>query len=222
MEQHVLVVFPHPDDEAFGAAGVIAQHIQQGTPVTYACATLGEMGRNMGKPLFTNRENLPEVRKKELKDSADALAISDLRMLGFRDKTLEFEDPELLTDSIIAVINEVEPSLVITFYPGYAVHPDHDACGEAVARAVARLPKDNRPDLHCIAITKDRFEVLGEPDVTVDVSDVIQKKIAAVKAHRSQTEVMISELEKKVEDQNPELLKWLGKEVFWVYNKALY
>lgn len=64
MEERLLIVFPHPDDEAYGAAGMITQARQKGTPVTYACITLGEMGRNMGRPLFANRETLPQIRKK--------------------------------------------------------------------------------------------------------------------------------------------------------------
>ncbi len=65
-ERHVLVVFPHPDDEAFGVSGTMAAHIANGTPVTYACLTLGEMGRHMGSPPFATRETLPLIRKKEL------------------------------------------------------------------------------------------------------------------------------------------------------------
>ncbi|MBW9235268.1 PIG-L family deacetylase, partial [Leptospira santarosai] len=55
-ERHVLVVFPHPDDEAFGVSGTISMYIKQGIPVTYACLTLGEMGRNLGNPPFATRE----------------------------------------------------------------------------------------------------------------------------------------------------------------------
>ncbi|MFL6561744.1 MAG: bacillithiol biosynthesis deacetylase BshB2, partial [Bacillus sp. (in: firmicutes)] len=128
-ERQVLVVFPHPDDEAFGVSGTIATHVQNGTPVTYACLTLGEMGRNMGNPPFTNRENLPKIRKEELKEAARVLGIQDLRMLGFRDKTIEFEDEEKLANQMLALIEDVNPSLIITFYPGYSVHPDHDATG---------------------------------------------------------------------------------------------
>ena len=43
MREHVLVILPHPDDEAFGAAGFIAKNRKAGVPVTYACGTLGEM-----------------------------------------------------------------------------------------------------------------------------------------------------------------------------------
>jgi bacillithiol biosynthesis deacetylase BshB2 len=219
MEHHILVVFPHPDDEAFGTAGVIAQHIQKGRPVTYACGTLGEMGRNMGSPLFANRETLPEIRKKELKDACDAIGLRDLRMLGLRDKTIEFEDPEKLADRIEKLIEEIQPSLVITHYPGFAVHPDHNALGEATVRAVGRIPGDKRPELYCHAFSKDTKEVLGEPDIVIDVNDVLDKKVAALKAHRSQMEVMISELDKKVEDQDPQMIEWLSRETFWYYKE---
>ncbi len=40
-ERHVLVIFPHPDDETFSSAGTLASYIQKGIPVTYACLTLG-------------------------------------------------------------------------------------------------------------------------------------------------------------------------------------
>ncbi len=42
-ERHVLVIFPHPDDETFSSAGTLASYIQKGIPVTYACLTLGQM-----------------------------------------------------------------------------------------------------------------------------------------------------------------------------------
>src|SRR5699024_5365400 len=89
-ESHVVVIFPHPDDESFGTAGSIKQFRSEGVPVTYLCGTSGEMGRNMGTPPFANRETLWEIREKELKDACDLLDI-DYRMLGFRDKTIEFE-----------------------------------------------------------------------------------------------------------------------------------
>src|SRR5574342_589666 len=171
-ERHVLVVFPHPDDEAFGVSGTIASHVNMGTPVTYACLTLGQMGRNMGNPPFANRETLPIIRTQELKEAARALGISDLRMLGFRDKTVEFEDEDKLTNLMSSLIAELNPSLVITFYPGYSVHPDHEATGAAVVRAVERMPEADRPKLHCVAFSRNCVEELGQPDIVHDISAV--------------------------------------------------
>lgn len=216
-ERQVLVVFPHPDDEAFGVSGTIATHIENGTPVTYACLTLGEMGRNMGNPPFTTRENLPEIRRGELKAAASALGIQDLRMLGYRDKTVEFEDEEAITNVMSSLIADVNPSLIITFYPGYSVHPDHDATGAAVVRAVERIPAAARPKLHCVAFSKNCVEELGEADIINNITPVAQKKLAAIQAHRSQTEAMFTDVEEKLKNQDPQIMVWINNERFWTY-----
>ncbi|KEP31829.1 bacillithiol biosynthesis deacetylase BshB2 [Bacillus safensis] len=217
MNEHVLVMLPHPDDESFGGAGLIAQSRKRGIPVTYACGTLGEMGRNMGSPTYANRETLPELRKQELINACKEMDITDLRMLGLRDKTLEFEDDEYLADVMETIIDEVKPTLIVTFYPGHGVHPDHDATGEAVIRALYRKKKEDRPVTYCMAITKNREEVLGHADIVIDITDVADIKLNALRAHRTQTEGMLRELEQKLKNKEPVVQKWFDEEIFWTY-----
>ncbi|RIW29119.1 bacillithiol biosynthesis deacetylase BshB2 [Bacillus salacetis] len=217
-EKQVLVIFPHPDDEAFGVSGTISKHIKEGTPVTYACLTLGEMGRNLGNPPFATRESLPLIRKKELKKAAEVMGITDLRMMGYRDKTLEFENDEKLANMVTELIEELDPSLIITFYPGYSVHPDHEATARAVVRAVRRLPKASRPKLHCLAFSNDCKEHLGQPDITNDIRDVKDQKIETMKAHSSQTAWMLPQIEQGIAAQDPEALRWVTIEHFWTYD----
>ncbi|MFB1082010.1 bacillithiol biosynthesis deacetylase BshB2 [Jeotgalibacillus sp. JSM ZJ347] len=214
-ENHVLVVFPHPDDEAFGVSGTIASHIQSGTGVTYACLTLGQMGRNLGNPPFATRESLPEIRKKELKAAASAMGLTDLRMMGLRDKTVEFEDDEYMVEMMESLIKETKPSLIITFYPDYCVHPDHEATARAVIRAVHRM--ENRPKLHCVAFANNTAEKLGEPDVINDVTDVMDVKLNAMRAHISQTAWMLEDLEKRLGENDPEAIQWVTQERFFKY-----
>ncbi|MGM0843453.1 MAG: bacillithiol biosynthesis deacetylase BshB2 [Bacillota bacterium] len=216
-ENHVLVIFPHPDDEAFGVSGTISQFIKGGTPVTYACLTLGEMGRNLGNPPFATRESLPLIRKEELKKAAEVMGITDLRMMGYRDKTLEFENDETLANMVTELIQELNPSLIITFYPGYSVHPDHEATARAVVRAVRRFPKASRPKLHCLAFSNNCQDYLGKPDVVYDITSVKDQKIAAMKAHSSQTAWMLPQIEEGIAAQDPEALKWVTNEQFWTY-----
>ena len=192
MEKHVLVVFPHPDDETFGCGGTIALFTKSGVPVTYICATLGEMGRNMGKPFFATRESLPEIRKAELEKACQALGIHKLIKLGLRDKTIEFEDPEILVDRIGQIIQEVQPSLILTHYPGYAVHPDHNAFGEVTIQAVARLSPMKRPTVYAHAFARNCRDVLGSPDIVNDISAVSEVKLAAIRAHGSQSQVLFA------------------------------
>ncbi|KIL42441.1 deacetylase [Gordoniibacillus kamchatkensis] len=211
-QRHVLVVLPHPDDES-GRAGTLASYIDQGTPVTYVCLTLGEMGRSMGNPPFANRVTLPAIRQKELEASCRSIGITDLRMFGLHDKTVEFEDQDALDARLRAVIDEVKPSLIITFYPGYSVHPDHDATGAAVIRTVGRMPAADRPAVHCVAFAKGCEEVLGPPDVVNDVSGYLQQKWGSFQAHRSQFAMFFGNQSL----QDKEVQERLRTESFWTY-----
>ncbi|KAB7707652.1 bacillithiol biosynthesis deacetylase BshB2 [Bacillus aerolatus] len=216
-EQHVLVIFPHPDDEAFGVSGTIATHTKRGTPVTYACLTLGEMGRNLGNPPFATRESLPDIRKAELQKAAEALGIKDLRMMGLRDKTLEFEDDGKMADLVSDLLAELKPSLVISFYPGFSVHPDHEATARAVVRAFRRLPETERPKLHLVAFANNTDADLGQPDIVYDISNVFEKKMDAMRAHISQTIWLLKEMEKLLAQNDEATVQRVKFERFWTY-----
>lgn len=218
MFKRILVTLAHPDDETFGCGGTIALHHQAGARITYVCATSGEMGRNMGRPISSTRESLPELREEELRNACKILGIEDLRLLGLRDKTVEFVDPEWLAAQIRAIHDELKPDLVITYWPGYGVHPDHNAIGAATIRALASLPPEQRPVVHCKGFGSNIHE-LGEPE-TVDVTSVAEIKAAAVAAHHSQSSVMMPAQAVRAE-QDPAMKKRLeenrNKERHWVY-----
>ncbi|MEJ8778507.1 bacillithiol biosynthesis deacetylase BshB2 [Pseudogracilibacillus sp. ICA-222130] len=219
---HVVIVYPHPDDESFGGAGTIYKCKEAGVPVTYLCGTLGQMGRNMGTPPFANRETLYTFREKELEDACKFLGI-DYKLLGYRDKTLEFENKVALAAHIKSVLEEINPSLVITHYPEHGVHPDHNALGEATIEAVRLMNPENRPTVWASAITNDFEKVLGEPDVTIALNDdMVKFKLGAIFEHKSQAQGMLE----KMNEENPsaetkdylERMKdRLGKERFYIW-----
>jgi N-acetylglucosamine malate deacetylase 2 len=218
MFKKIFAIYPHPDDETFGKAGALALHAREGADITLVCATLGQMGRRMGKPFFANRETLSKIREKELREACDAIGIKDLRLWRMLDKTLQFEDPEEQADRVEAVLKEVRPELVYTYYPRYAVHPDHDALAEATIMAIERLPKDERPVVYGSAFSRKCEEVIGKPDILLDVSEVLDIKLAAYRAHRSQSEFIIEKLEqalKETPEKRDQLLAPYCKERYW-------
>lgn len=220
MKQHVLVVFPHPDDETFGCGGTIAKFTNSGVPVTYVCGTLGQMGRNMGKPLFATRESLATIREAELDKACKTLGIQSLIKLGLRDKTIEFEDREPLIDRIEQIVRKVRPSLVLTHFPGYAVHPDHNALGELTIRALTRLSVQERPMVYAHAFARDCQNVLGPPDIVNDISAVADIKLSAIRAHRSQTQVILPRAavdQSKKQAAKDSFGHMLKSESFWTY-----
>ena len=185
-ERHLLVVLAHPDDEAFGCTGTMTILRRRGVPVTYVCATLGQMGRLMGRPPMATRETLPLIRRRELAEAMRIVGVDDVRLLGLWDKTVEFEDPDALADRIAAVMTEVRPSTVITFHPEHSGHPDHHAVGRAALLALDRASLDPRPRVWMPAIRSDEVK-LDVPIQVIDIAEVAHVKRAAFAAHRSQT-----------------------------------
>ncbi|MCM3739169.1 bacillithiol biosynthesis deacetylase BshB2 [Oceanobacillus luteolus] len=219
MEKHVVVIYPHPDDESFGAAGSVTQFRNKGIPVTYLCGTLGEMGRNMGNPTIANRETLPKIRKQELLAACNVLDM-EVEMLGYHDKTLEFEDRNTVALHIKEYLDKIEPSLVITFYPDYAVHPDHNALGAAAIEAVGMMDIEKRPVLWAQAITHDFHEVLGKPDIINDVSAEMDKKLEAILCHKSQVQGLLSQFMQPGMEQDvlkQEVAKRFSLEQFYIW-----
>ncbi|NGP44015.1 bacillithiol biosynthesis deacetylase BshB2 [Bacillaceae bacterium SIJ1] len=214
MSKKLLVVFPHPDDESYGCGGIIAKHVQEGGHVTYACGTLGQMGRNMGAPIFANRETLPLIREKELEDACKALGVSRLRKLGLHDKMIEFEDREELAAMLMKVIKEEKPDTILTHYPGYAVHPDHNSLGAATMRAVQHMPKEDRPVVLAHAFSKNHERYIGEADVVIHIKEYLETKLEALRAHRSQTESALKDMDLGAADVK-EQYSFFVEERFW-------
>jgi N-acetylglucosamine malate deacetylase 2 len=216
LHKHVVVILPHPDDESFGCSGTVAKFRKQGIPVTYLCGTLGEMGRNMGNPKFANRETLPDVRKQELINACKVLDM-ELVMLGLRDKTIEFESRDEIAAMLKEHLEKISPTLVITHYPDHAVHPDHNAMGTAVIEAVKQMEEERRPEVWAQAITLDKYETLGQPDVVMDVKDVFDIKLKAIECHKSQFGGILNKIKESIEEQgeNREVYEQFYKEEFY-------
>lgn len=136
--------------------------------------------------------------------------------MGLRDKTVEFEPHDQMDDMIKNLIDETNPSLIISFYPKFAVHPDHEATGEAVVRTVGRMPENERPRLTLVAFSNDAPDILGEPDIQNDISKYKDIKIKAFEAHASQTGPFLKELASPQVDG--QVHSFLEIEPFWTYH----
>ncbi|MCH7625781.1 MAG: PIG-L family deacetylase [Chloroflexi bacterium] len=144
MTQHretgrLLAVFAHPDDESFACGGTLAHYANRGFTVTLVCATRGEAGEISDASLAT-RDNLAEVRERELRNAADALGVTELVLLDYRDsgmagtpenghpRAFGNAEPDEVVRELVGIMRRSRPHAVITFDPngGYG-HPDHIA-----------------------------------------------------------------------------------------------
>ena len=194
--QRVLVVAAHPDDIDFSAAGTIALWTDAGIEVTYGLVTDGDAG---GFDESLPRSEIAPMRRKEQTAAAAVLGVHDLRFLGYPDGRLE---PTLgLRKDLARVIRQVRPDRVVCPSPerNYrrmpASHPDHRAVGSASLDAVypdARNPFAF-PELHqdegLAPWTVRQVWIVASPgaDHYVDITVKFDQKIAALRAHESQT-----------------------------------
>jgi LmbE family N-acetylglucosaminyl deacetylase len=195
----VLVVTAHPDDVDFGAGGTVATLVQAGVAVTYCIVTDGDAG---GFDPAVPRSEIPGIRRAEQLAAAAVLGVTDVRFLGYRDGELTVSHD--LRRDITRVIRQVQPQRVLTMSPVRnwdrigASHPDHMAAAEATVQAIY---PDARNQFAHPTLMAD--EGLGEwvvpelwmfgsptPNTFVDVTDQLSLKLAALRAHASQTEHM--------------------------------
>lgn len=146
-QKKLLVVFAHPDDEAFGAGGVIAKYAREGVEVSYICATRGNRG-TIAPEFLETFGSVDAVRDAELDCAAQVLGFKEVFKLGYGDSGMmgssENDDPECLwqadetevTGKIVQIIRQIQPQVIVTFDPfgGYG-HPDHIFVHRATLRA---------------------------------------------------------------------------------------
>ncbi|HVX29181.1 MAG TPA: PIG-L family deacetylase, partial [Nitrolancea sp.] len=65
----ILTVYPHPDDESFGPAAVLAKYARRGAVIHGVFATRGERGEPLDG-LDLTPEELAQVRERDLRDAA--------------------------------------------------------------------------------------------------------------------------------------------------------
>jgi LmbE family N-acetylglucosaminyl deacetylase len=193
--QRVLVVAAHPDDIDFGAAGTVATFTDAGIAVTYLVCTYGDQGGFDDTP----RDQVPALREAEQRKAAAQVGVDDVRFLeGYRDGWLE--PTWQLQRDIVRVIRQVRPQRVLMPSPErnweipQASHPDHLAVGEAAFRAVypaARnpfaWPELVEEGLQPWVVPEVWLMAHSERPHPVDITDVFDRKLAALRAHASQT-----------------------------------
>lgn len=196
MNKSILLVFAHPDDESFGAAGTAAKYARRGIPVDLVCATRGENGTRLDVP---DDLSTSEAREAELRTAAAIIGIRDVSFLDYIDGELGEANAEEVAGKVLEMMSKLQPEAVITFGPdGITGHPDHIAISQATTLAFEALwQQDNiARRLYYVTIPRsyvpnaDEIGIATRPDeqvtATIDISDYLDVKIRAIEAHRSQ------------------------------------
>ena len=191
----VLVIQAHPDDAEFSCAGTVAKWVRAGAEVHYCSITSGDKGSD---DAAMSGVELATLREQEQRAACDILGVASVTFLGYQDAMLV---PDLnLRRELVRVMRRIRPTALVCFDPAtryigrnYINHPDHVAAGEASLAAVFPSARDRLtfPELLQEGLEPHKIPHVymfgtAAPDLWVDISDTIEIKIAALKAHASQ------------------------------------
>lgn len=199
--ERALAIAAHPDDLDFGAAGTMATWVRSGIAVSYCIVTNGDAG---GFDPAVARSDIPGIRQREQCAAAAAVGVTDVTFLGYPDGRVV---PDLaLRRDLARQIRRVRPQRVLAPTPErdfdrvFASHPDHLATGEAAMCAV--YPDARNAFAYPELLADEGLGAWVVPEVWlqgapaprtttyVDATDVFEAKLAALRAHVSQTEHM--------------------------------
>ena len=195
-KQQILVILAHPDDPEFFCGGTLARWALAGHEITYALLTCGDKGRNADNRSIADDE-LCALRHLEQRAAADALGVKAIHYLDREDGYL-VPDLDLRRD-VVRLIRRFKPDVLVTCDPqnlfaAYGInHPDHRAAGQAVLDAVFPsagndlfFPELLKEGLQPHAPKEVWVSLTNQPNVTLDVTDLWDTKIRALKEHKSQ------------------------------------
>lgn len=187
----VLAVYAHPDDPEVSCGGTLARWAAAGSAVAVCICAEGDKGSL--DPTADPRA-LTARRRDEVAAAGRILGVVAQHFLGYPDG--ELEDDAELRGRLVALIRRLRPEVVVCpdptavfFGQQYANHRDHRVVGWATLDAVA--PAAGNPHYFPGAGPAHLPGVLYlsgtlEPDVWVDITEVVERKAQAVACHASQ------------------------------------
>ncbi|HEY8523331.1 MAG TPA: PIG-L deacetylase family protein [Acidimicrobiales bacterium] len=186
----VLAVYAHPDDPEMSCGGTLARWAEAGAEVRLVIVNAGDKGSPHAE---TDPAELTRRRAAEVDAAAAVLGLAGVERLGLPDG--EVTNDVELRGRLVALLRTHRPDVVVApdptavyFGDSYVNHRDHREVGWAVLDAVAPaaasplyFPAAGPPHQVRIMLLSGTLE----PDVGVDISSVVDKKVKAVQCHES-------------------------------------
>lgn len=178
----------HPDDLEFTCTGTIYHFIKKGYTVIFVIITNGENGfadKNI------SRDVRIETRKNEQEKAAKILGVAEILFLNYEDGFLQYTDE--LRSELTKIIRKYKPEIVFSFDPANKdydslnlYHRDHRITAEAVFDACFAAKNKFMYGGSPHRIKKMYFYGTSNPNIVVNITDIIDLKLEILRCHKSQ------------------------------------
>lgn len=179
----VVVLAPHPDDDVFGVGGSMCRHAAGGDEVSVVVVTVGR------PPLF-DEAAVKKVRE-EARKAWNILGVSGARFLDVPAALPEETPNHVLNRKVAEVLEELRPDILYLPFPG-DLHIDHQRIFVAGLVAARPFPGSTLRRVVCYETLSETnwnapFLLPGfQPNVFVDITEYLDKKLEAAACYESQ------------------------------------
>lgn len=174
--KRVLVVSPHPDDEAIGCGGVLCWHAANNEEVRVVFLTSGEKGGHGRGEVET-----AGLREAEARAAAAILGYERLDFWRLPDGALRATHTAV--ERLRALLHDWPPDMLYVPHP-HEQHPDHRAAFRIVRRTI-----DGQAG-HMEVRGYEVWTPLHRIDLIYDISPHVETKRAAIRAYKTQCDVL--------------------------------
>lgn len=199
MDKNVLVVSAHAADFVWRAGGTIAKYVKGGANVSLVVLSFGARGESneLWNAEGQTLENVKRIRKAELQEAADHLGVVQAEIWDFEDYHMQITEERL--NRLTEHIRMVQPHFIISHGPKDAFNPDHETVSKYVFDASV-LSTSNGVRIEGTKTAKQaglfgfephQSEISGfKPDVIIDITDVYERKEAAMNCFKAQSHLI--------------------------------
>ena len=188
MKKKLLVIGAHSGDFVWRSAGTIAKAVEEGAETLVVCMSYGERGESGAlwkEDPNRTEESVKVIKKKQAQNSSDILG-TPIQFLDWGDYPMHISDERIA--ELTRIIGEFEPTVILTHSEKDPFNPDHPLAFQATQRArllscgagVPSAFKNIDPPVW-YSFEPHQPELCGFlPDTYIDITSVMEKKIAAM------------------------------------------
>jgi LmbE family N-acetylglucosaminyl deacetylase len=182
-KKNILIISPHPDDMEIGMGGTVAKLIGNGFSIVSFVVTDGRRSTSVSG---LSEDEIAKTRKREVEEAARILGVEHLILLGLHDVNNPKNQDEM-KKKLKEVINHFRPVELFSTHPQIDKHPTHQTVSRLALGVLNKMLEDKLPvpeRVWCYEV----WTPFEKYDRIEDISDYIDKKTAAIDAHKSQLE----------------------------------
>lgn len=190
MNDTILVVAAHPDDEILGCGGTMARHARAGDAVHVVIMAEGITSRDRSRDIEAHRNELHRLAD-TARQANRLLGAASVTLHSLPDNRMDSVDRLDVTKLVEAELARLQPTVVYTHHAG-DLNIDHRVVHDSVVTACRPLPESSVRTLAFFEVpssTEWQPPASGPafaPNWFIDIDDTLEAKLDALRVYGSE------------------------------------